>query len=1062
MRRRKWFLATGVLLSALLPGCPAIVGPGQVLVTNRARECEYGFPVPGQTAGRHGCRGVENVVGNCGTEAWGILRLRGGGFWIWGNNKDESNSTTMGLETLSRNGSRVSGINISASEESRLSQMLADAIVMGKENLPGKDSVESRGGSVPEDGLAPSTRVKTRTATTEVMSGSPARQRLVSALVGEDSEVGADEDKEAQEDERGEDEEDVLPIDCLVVEPDEQHTATIIWLHGYGDEADDFRALPEALAVPWCKFVFPKAPLTAVESPRGDGAVLQLRSWFEHSPEDLRAADGPSPLGATGRRGLEASARAIVRLAEAEMCNGVPSKRILLAGFAQGGVVAMHAALAARERLGGLVVLSSWLPRGLRVSPSKAAYRLRALVCHGRGDPLVPVRLARAAFQSLLSLGVQAEFREYTLMAHDFCSPELTDVKHFVLSQAPRVQRLLTTKANPAAREGWCRRRVDGGIPKMRSWLARYLVLRDNVLLLYGADPSQAGESRALEDKDLDWTEAVASDKKTAGCSIELRDSNDQTSSFYHFPSRSERDQWLDAIALSKKWQKEESERHQRVTLANAGAGGPHTRGLSGNRRVSGDRGLLRQEKPTWLGALRGPAPPPPAAYGGSRPDPRPLPPPRKAIWENLVFSGGGIKVPRFHTPHARPPRGAPPWLLPWPLCACTDGKAHGQVLAFPAALAAIADYYGEQGRNLRWVKRVAGVSGGTIIATAIACGCSVDDIMDTAKVFDLTEIQDTIQNAGTLQTMRRLLSTYGVMDGNVLAQKVEQMIYTHTGLKGATFQQLYDHTGILLKIFATSLRNGQLFEFSALRTPNDQVAMAARCSMAVPFLFDAVPTAEGDLLVDGAMIDNCPVACFDGLDDPPLPFRAHCRARPTRPNPRTLAFWIAARSSPQQAAPRSVRAFCLRLVDLVLFMQQKQQKSFFHGDERVVWVQSPDISISTFKIDAAEEQLLLRCGRNSARHFMHHPGEVTPYHDDPPSEIPPPRGLLHLLTRAVSSAEHSIFDKWRSQQHQESAIDRFIRYWLSVRQRSQALLPPLESPEAGPDTSRAHRLSQR
>ena len=100
------------------------------------------------------------------------------------------------------------------------------------------------------------------------------------------------------------------------------------------------------------------------------------------------------------------------------------------------------------------MVLSSWLPRGLRVSPSKAAYRLRALVCHGRGDPLVPVRLARAAFQSLLSLGVQAEFREYTLMAHDFCSPELTDVKHFVLSQAPRVQRLLTTKANPAAREG--------------------------------------------------------------------------------------------------------------------------------------------------------------------------------------------------------------------------------------------------------------------------------------------------------------------------------------------------------------------------------------------------------------------------------------------------------------------------------------------------------------------------------------------------------------------------------------------------------------------------------
>ena len=112
---------------------------------------------------------------------------------------------------------------------------------------------------------------------------------------------------------------------------------------------------------------------------------------------------------------------------------------------------------------------------------------------------------------------------------------------------------------------------------------------------------------------------------------------------------------------------------------------------------------------------------------------------------------------------------------------------------------------------------------------------------------------------------------------------------------------------------------------------------MAARCSMSVPFLFDAVPTSEGDLLVDAALVDNCPVTCFDD----PLP---------ASPNPKTLAFWVATKENPSQAAPRSIRAFCMRMVDLVLFMQHRVQKLSFMDDERVLWVQAPDIPISTFR----------------------------------------------------------------------------------------------------------------
>ena len=153
-------------------------------------------------------------------------------------------------------------------------------------------------------------------------------------------------------------------------------------------------------------------------------------------------------------------------------------------------------------------------------------------------------------------------------------------------------------------------------------------------------------------------------------------------------------------------------------------------------------------------------------------------------------------------------------------------------------------------------------------MAVAVACGYTVDELKEIALSFDFGGIADETERAtgvlSTPATISRLLSDFGAVSGDILAHKVDDIIRKQTGLSGATFQQLYDHTGILLKIFATSLRTGELLEFSSTRTPTDQVCVAARCSMAVPFLFDAVWTREGDRLVDGAVIDNCPVWCFD------------------------------------------------------------------------------------------------------------------------------------------------------------------------------------------------------
>lgn len=781
-----------------------------------------------------------------------------------------------------------------------------------------------------------------------------------------------------------EDETRQLPS-CHVVEATENHTATVIWLHGYGDQGSYFNQLPAALSVPWCRFIFPNAPTVVVDDGGDQGGSVSLNSWFE-------AQEVPSMGDAmfSQEGGLAASAKVIQRIVANETRSGVPAQRIVLAGFAQGGVVAMQAAVGCRHRLAGLVVMSSWLPReGQSLKMSRASRRMKALFCHGHADPVVSVRRGKEAYHRLQTLGVHAEFREYAHMAHDFCPPELRDIKSFIMNAVPKWERLHTAKSNPLVMEGPCQKRADHGIQGMRPWGARFLVLRDNVVAAYASEADHDRGEGVLAEHDLAHCSVAASDKKKPGRSIEVSDVN-ETSTYYHFSSHEEREEWLRVMYESQDWQKQEDQRRMLMSVqdvpnmdAVVRKGGLHSSCLCLPSFSSCLPTLIRTSR---------------ACTNPSLPV-QPVMTQRAAKWENLVFSGGGVKV-----------------------------------MAFPAALSVIADAYGDDGPSLRWVKRVAGVSGGSVLAIAVACGCTVEDMLEVSHDFNVGEIADSIQRSSTLQTMRRLFNNWGAFDGGVLAEKVDALIYRFTGLSGATFQQLYDHTGILLKIFATSLRNGDLIEFSALRTPHDQVAMASRCSMAVPFLFDAMPTSEGDLLVDAALIDNCPVGCFDEGD---------------KRNDKTLAFWLATRINPQQAAPRSVSSFCVRMIDLVLFMQQKQQKLSFYDDDRVMWVKSPDIPISTFRLSASEQALLYRCGRSSARHFLRSTEPRTPYdhvgHHVTRDHNLKTRFMTRALGQRVPAADAS--ERWRDyfkNEKEDTEIELFVRYWLAGRQRKVALLPRL------------------
>jgi phospholipase/carboxylesterase len=196
--------------------------------------------------------------------------------------------------------------------------------------------------------------------------------------------------------------------------------AVVIWLHGLGADGHDFEpivpelALPPALGV---RFVFPHAPLRPVTI--NGGCVM--RAWY----------DVVSDRGM--RREVEAdvreSERAIEALIARERSRGVAAARIALAGFSQGGAMALHTGLRHPERLAGLLALSCFLPLGdtLAAEASPANRDVPILMIHGTRDDLIPIGRGRQARDRLVALGYGVAWREYP-MTHAVCAEEIAEV----------------------------------------------------------------------------------------------------------------------------------------------------------------------------------------------------------------------------------------------------------------------------------------------------------------------------------------------------------------------------------------------------------------------------------------------------------------------------------------------------------------------------------------------------------------------------------------------------------------------------------------------------------
>lgn len=203
----------------------------------------------------------------------------------------------------------------------------------------------------------------------------------------------------------------------VLLSPAEAPAAAVVWLHGLGADGHDFVPVVSELGLPEghrVQFVFPHASVRKVTLNGG----MPMRAWY-----DIYGLNREGPQDADG---IETSRARIAARIGALIDEGIPASRIVLAGFSQGGAVALHAALRHREGLAGLLPLSTYLPlfQQLTAETAVAPRSLPILMMHGLYDPILPVDLGRASADYVRQLGYAIDWRDYP-MQHQVCLEQL-------------------------------------------------------------------------------------------------------------------------------------------------------------------------------------------------------------------------------------------------------------------------------------------------------------------------------------------------------------------------------------------------------------------------------------------------------------------------------------------------------------------------------------------------------------------------------------------------------------------------------------------------------------
>ena len=205
-------------------------------------------------------------------------------------------------------------------------------------------------------------------------------------------------------------------MDAVEIETGPNPRIAVIWLHGLGADGHDFEPIVPQLELPGpVRFVFPHAPVRPVTVNQG----MRMRAWYDI----FQFGGGPED-----EPGIRASQKLVEALIAAEK-----GKKIVLAGFSQGGAVVLQTALRHPERLAGVLALSTYLPlaASLETEASQKNRDLPIFMAHGEYDDIIPIRRAEASRDALARLGYPVEWRAYP-MPHSVCAPEIRDISTFL------------------------------------------------------------------------------------------------------------------------------------------------------------------------------------------------------------------------------------------------------------------------------------------------------------------------------------------------------------------------------------------------------------------------------------------------------------------------------------------------------------------------------------------------------------------------------------------------------------------------------------------------------
>jgi len=216
-------------------------------------------------------------------------------------------------------------------------------------------------------------------------------------------------------------------LETIEIETTPNPTAAVIWMHGLGADGNDFVPIVNELdlaGAPGIRFVFPHAPARPVTINNG----YVMRAWYDVSFGDLEGRSRQAD-----EKGVRESQAQIEQLIARENRRKVPSRNIVLAGFSQGGAVALQTGLRYPETLAGVMALSTYLPLAesfaQEATPANAGTAV--FMAHGTQDPVVPYAMGKASHERLQQAGYSVEWHDYP-MPHSVCLEEITDIGHWL------------------------------------------------------------------------------------------------------------------------------------------------------------------------------------------------------------------------------------------------------------------------------------------------------------------------------------------------------------------------------------------------------------------------------------------------------------------------------------------------------------------------------------------------------------------------------------------------------------------------------------------------------